>query len=51
MTLLGCVAAEGRQATAERCYSFNAGGIVRDGEASVPVLTASLGFRQYSAAA
>lgn len=42
---------EGRQASAERCYSFNARGIVRDGEASVPVLTASLGFRQCSAAA
>lgn len=33
------------------CYSFNARGIARDGEASVPMLTASLGFRQHSAAA
>lgn len=51
VTLLGCVASEGRQATAEQCYSLNARGIVRDGEASVPVLTASLGSRPYSAAA
>lgn len=51
VTLLGCVASEGRQARAEQCYSSNARGIVRDGEASVPVLTASLGFRQHSTAA